>query len=130
MKFEDYNSRAQEALGQSFMEISNDIFKKLILLVTIVPITAILKVAFDGDKDKTPIFLIFQKMSAPTYLVFLIFVSMTFWLALDIRKKGLWWLHASAEKSLTIPAPRFYASQSIAGIAPTTAHKYRYRRLQ
>ena len=48
MKPEEYNGKAREAFAKSLIDIGVAIFKGIILLVTVVPITVLAKSAFDS----------------------------------------------------------------------------------
>jgi hypothetical protein len=93
LKPEKYNPKAREAFGKSFIDIGVGIFKRIILLFTVAPVTYMLKGAADGTSKGISLVDLFSFMSTPAYLVFLGVLSGAFLLGHYFRKEGLRHIH-------------------------------------
>jgi hypothetical protein len=93
LKPEEYNPKAREAFGKSLIDIGVSIFKGIMLLFTIVPLTFMLKVAVDGSSKSISFIDLFSFMSTSTYLIFLAVLFCAFFLGYYFRKEGLRHIH-------------------------------------
>ena len=93
MKPEEYNPKAREAFGKSLIDIGVGIFKGIMLLFTIAPLTFMLKGAADGSSKGISLVDLFSFMSTPTYLAFLSVLAGAFVLGHYFRKEGLRHIH-------------------------------------
>lgn len=93
MKPEEYNPKAREAFGNSLITIGVAIFKGIILLVTVVPLTAILKSVFDGSGDAISLFDQLATLSVGTKVLISGLLIGAFCMGHYFRKAGLKHLH-------------------------------------
>lgn len=93
MKPEKYNPKAREAFGKSLIDIGVGIFKGIMLLFTVAPLTFMLKGAVDGSSKGISLVDLFAFMSTPTYLVFLTVLAGAFLLGHYFRMEGLRHIH-------------------------------------
>jgi hypothetical protein len=98
MRPDQYNPKAREAFGKSLINIGDNIFKSLMLLFTIAPLTFILKVAAERNQQIS-LGELFVFLSPESYLAFLTLMTIAFLLALYFRKEGLGHLHALEDPS-------------------------------
>ena len=93
MKPEDYNPKAREAFAKSLIDIGAAIFKSLMLLITVVPVSLVVKAALDG-KDLNVSFLgMWQSFSNGTALAIGSFILIGILVGYYFRKEGLRHLH-------------------------------------
>jgi hypothetical protein len=93
MKPDDYNPKAREAFGKTLIDISVAIFKGVILLVTVVPLTSILQVALSGNKVPVSLFDMIDSLSTGTKWTFFLLLVVAFVAGLSLRKEGLRHIH-------------------------------------
>jgi len=93
LKPEEYSPKAREAFGKSLIDIGVGIFKGIMLLFTVAPLTFMLRGAVDGSTQGISLASLFAFMSTPTYLVFLAVLAGAFVLGLYFRKEGLRHIH-------------------------------------
>jgi len=97
MKPSEYNSKARESLGKQFLDIGTSIFKGVILLFTVVPITLILKSWLDKDSKPFSIMDLVSSITFGTYVVLLIFVIIAMYIGAWFRDEGLKHIHEAGE---------------------------------
>ncbi len=95
MKITEYNPKAREAFGKSLVDIGVAIYKGLIILFTVVPITVILKASLETEAQNISIFTPFERMSSSTYLTLLVFLVTAFLAGHFFRSEGLKHIHES-----------------------------------
>ncbi len=89
MNPKNYNPKAREAFAKSLIDIGVGIFKSIMTLVIIVPITFILKGALEGKKD----FYALSNVSDPLFNSFIALMVIGFCLGYYFRREGLRHLH-------------------------------------
>ena len=97
MKISEYNAKAREALGKTFVDIGVSIFKGVISLFTVVPIALILKSWWDKDIKPFSIMELFSSITIGTYIVLLIFVFISMYIGAWFRDEGLKHIHEAEE---------------------------------
>ncbi len=100
MKISEYNPKAREAFGKSLVDIGVAIFKSLIVLFTVAPITVLLKAGLENGENQISIISLFTRMSDATYLTLIGFIAFSFFAGHFFRKEGLRHIH-EAEQSRT-----------------------------
>lgn len=98
MKPDQYNPKAREAFARSLIDIGAAVFKGIILLVTVVPLTAILKSALDGPGSEVSLFEIIGSLSTKTQVAIFGMMSVGLFVGHVFRKEGLRHLHEIEEK--------------------------------
>ena len=98
MKLKRYNPKAREALGKTYIDIGVSIFKGVILLFTVLPITVILKTLFDDKNQPVSLLKLISSMTFGTYILLLIFVTFSMFIGAYFRDEGLKHIH-EAEKT-------------------------------
>ena len=93
VKPDNYNPKAREAFGRSLIELGVSVFKAVILLVTALPLTLIVKGIFDGGLQQVSIFDLIDSLSTATKLSILALLMASFFLGHAFRKEGLRHLH-------------------------------------
>lgn len=93
MKPEEYNPKAREAFGKSLIDIGVGIFKGIMLLFTVAPLTFMLNGAVDGSNKGISLVDLLSFMSTPTYLAFLGVLAGAFLFGHYFRKEGLRHIH-------------------------------------
>ena len=93
MKLEEYNPKAREAFAKSLIDIGVAIFKSIMLLVTVVPASVVVKAILDGKKLNVSLLSISQALSSGTVLVFSSFALVGILVGYYFRKEGLRHLH-------------------------------------
>ncbi|MDA0148452.1 hypothetical protein [Vibrio sp. LaRot3] len=99
MKADDYNPKARELFGKTLVDIGVSIYKGLMLLLTIVPLSFIAKVTVEKGEKPLSFLDFISSMSVGTYLTFLSLLTISFALAYHLRKEGLRHIHESEEES-------------------------------
>ena len=97
MKIDEYNPKAREAFGKSLVDIGVSIYKGIIILFTVVPITVILRASLANDVKGFQIITIFNNMSISSYFTLIAFLIFAFLAAHWFRIEGLKHIHASEE---------------------------------
>lgn len=69
------------------------VFKGIILIFTIIPITAILKAIFDSSDSTESMIQEFFSMDDGTYLLLIAFIALSFTIGHIFRKEGLRHIH-------------------------------------
>tara|TARA_R110002096_G_C14590172_1_gene721926 strand:+ start:1532 stop:1834 length:303 start_codon:yes stop_codon:yes gene_type:complete len=95
MEIDDYNPKAREAFGKSLVDIGVSIYKGIIILFTIVPITVILKTTLSNNPKDTNLIMIFGNMSVSNYVTLIVFLIAAFLAAHFFRSEGLKHIHES-----------------------------------
>ena len=95
MKPESYNPKARQKFGETLVEIGVSIFKGIMLLFTIVPLTFMLSNVSSKGQVETSISGLFEFMSSSTYLLFILVLSLAFFAGHYFRKEGLRHIHES-----------------------------------
>lgn len=93
MKPDNYNPKAREAFARSLIEIGVSIFKAVILLVTALPLTFIVKGLFSGDLQQVSLLELIDSLSTTTKLSIIGLRIASFIFAHFLRKEGLRHLH-------------------------------------
>jgi uncharacterized membrane protein len=93
MKPDKYNHRAREAFGKSLIDIGVSIFKGVIALFTIVPITIFVKSVLEGKKADVSVIGIFESISVGTFIALMVFILFAVLLGNFFRKEGLRHIH-------------------------------------
>ena len=93
MKPDEYNPKAREAFGKSLIDIGVTIFKGVILLLTVVPITVIAKSVFEGTGRYISVFEILGSISNVTLLSLMVLILFAFFAGHYLRKEGLRHIH-------------------------------------
>ncbi|MBE7374748.1 MULTISPECIES: hypothetical protein [Pseudomonadaceae] len=99
MKPENLNPKAREAFAKTLIEVGVSIFKAIILLVTIAPISVIFKSAFDGESSNISFLEIAASISGGTQIILLVMLSAAFILGHLFRREGLRHLHELENQS-------------------------------
>jgi uncharacterized Tic20 family protein len=100
MKISEYNQKAREAFGKSLVDIGVAIYKGLIILFTVIPITVILKASVESETQNVSIFTPFERMSSATYLTLIAFLITAFVAGYLFRSEGLKHIHESEQSNL------------------------------
>lgn len=93
MKPNEYNPKAREAFGKSLIDIGVAIFKGIMLLFTVVPLSFLLKGALEGSDPQEPMSSLLHFMGSAAYFFFLGVLVLAFLLGYYFRKEGLRHLH-------------------------------------
>lgn len=96
VKPEDYNPVAREAFGRSLIDIGVSIFKGVVLLLTVVPLAAIFKSAFDRGEEVSFLAIV-NNLSPGTQWLFIGLLGVAFVSGYVFRKEGLRHLHELEE---------------------------------
>jgi predicted small integral membrane protein len=88
----NYNPIAREAFARSLIDIGVAIFKGVILLLTIAPLAAIFRSAFDTE-EKISFLSIVDNLTLGTQWLFISLLGGAFILGYFFRKEGLRHLH-------------------------------------
>ena len=99
MKVCEYNAKAREAFGKSLVDIGVAIYKGLIVLFTVVPITVILKASLENETQNISIFTPFERMSSATYFTLIVFLITAFVAGHLFRSEGLKHIHESEQSN-------------------------------
>lgn len=99
MKPENLNPKAREAFAKTLIEVGVSIFKAIILLVTIAPISVIFKSAFDGKSSNISLLEMAASISGGTQVFLLAILSAAFILGHFFRREGLRHLHELENQS-------------------------------
>jgi ABC-type microcin C transport system permease subunit YejB len=91
----NYNPKAREAFGKSLIDIGVGIYKAIMLLFTIGPLTYIVASISEGKKIDTPISDMYSLMSGSTYILFMVILIISFFAGHYFRKEGLRHIHES-----------------------------------
>lgn len=95
MKPESYNPKARQKFGETLVEIGVSIFKGIMLLFTIAPLTFMLSNVSAKGQIETSVTDLFKFMSSTTYLLFLLLLSFAFVAGYYFRQEGLRHIHES-----------------------------------
>jgi len=98
VKWEEYNPKAKEALGKIFIDIGVAIFKGIILLFTVVPVTVILKSVLDKEDKPFSLLSAVASMTFGTYILLVFFVVFSMMAGAHMRDKGLKYIHEAEEE--------------------------------
>ena len=93
MKPEKLNPKAREAFAKTLIDVGVSVFKGIILLLTVIPIAAIFKSAFDGVSIEISLIKIIGSMTISTYITLLALLIIAFFIGNLFRKEGLRHLH-------------------------------------
>jgi hypothetical protein len=93
MKSDDLNPKAREAFARTLIDVGVSVFKGIILLLTVIPIAAIFKSAFDGVSIEVSLIRIMGSMTSGTYITLLVLLIAAFFIGHLFRKEGLRHLH-------------------------------------
>lgn|GEM_PF-2988500 len=93
MKPDNYNPKAREAFARSLIELGVSVFKAVILLVTALPLTLVVKGVFDGGLQQISVFDLIGSLSMTTKVIILSLLIASFVLGHLFRKEGLRHLH-------------------------------------
>lgn len=93
MKPEKLNPKAREAFAKTLIDVGVSVFKGIILLLTVIPIAAIFKSAFDGVSIEVSLIKIIGSMTISTYITLLALLITAFFIGHLFRKEGLRHLH-------------------------------------
>lgn len=93
MKPEKLNPKAREAFAKTLIDVGVSVFKGIILLLTVIPIAAIFKSAFDGVSIEISLIKIIGSMTISTYITLLALLIIAFFIGHLFRKEGLRHLH-------------------------------------
>ena len=93
MKPEELSPKAREAFGKSLVDIGVAIFKSLMLLITVVPLAALLKASLNTDSSPVSIFKLLSSISMGTYFVVIALMCLGFWIGLVFRREGIRHIH-------------------------------------
>ncbi|MCL2831520.1 MAG: hypothetical protein FWD77_12420 [Betaproteobacteria bacterium] len=93
MKPHEYNPKAREAFGKSLIDIGVGIYKGIMILFTVAPLTFLLKGALDGTNKNIYMTELVKFIVSPMYFVFLVFLVGAFLLGHYFRKEGLRHIH-------------------------------------
>ena len=101
MKQEDLNPKAREALAKSCIDVGVGIFKAIMLVIFVLPITLIVKDIFDGEGQSITFEQFWQFLSSPAYFVLGLSLVLSMIIGLYIRGMGLKILHQMEESDET-----------------------------
>lgn len=93
MKPDKYNPKAREAFGKSLIDIGVAIFKGIILLVTVVPLTLFAKSAFESNGSSISVFKILGSISNETLGSLMGLILVAYFAGHYFRKEGLRHIH-------------------------------------
>jgi hypothetical protein len=92
VKPENLNPKAREAFARSVLDVANAIFKSIILLFTVVPIAAILKVALQGGETESMLRII-ASFPPGMFLLLFILIGIAFGVGFMFRREAIMHLH-------------------------------------
>lgn len=98
MKPEELNPKAREAFGKSLIDIGVAIFKALMLLITVVPLAALLKAMFVEPTTTISWGSILAPFSGLSGLLIIIFLGASFLLGAHLRQEGIRHIHEIEEE--------------------------------
>jgi ABC-type long-subunit fatty acid transport system fused permease/ATPase subunit len=93
VKFEDMNNLAKEAFAKSQIDIGVGIFKAIMLLVLVFPITLIIKEGVDGKTSPITPQDVLNSLDPTTYVTLISFLGGALVLAILLRNSGLKYLN-------------------------------------
>ncbi|MEJ2612166.1 MAG: hypothetical protein P8179_19370 [Candidatus Thiodiazotropha sp.] len=93
MKISEYNPKAREAFGKILVDIGVAIYKGLIVLFTVVPVTVILKYSLESETQNVSIFTPFERLTSATYFTLIVFLITAFVAGHLFRNEGLKHMH-------------------------------------
>jgi hypothetical protein len=98
LKPEKYNPKAREAFGKSLIDIGVGIFKGIMLLFTVAPMTFLLKGALDGTSNGALLSALWKFLTSPMYFVFIAILAAAFAIGHYFRQEGLRHIHEIENK--------------------------------
>jgi len=93
MKVSQLNPKAREAFGKSLIDIGVGVFKGIMLLITIAPMTFLLKGGLDGADTAASFSELWRFMRSPMYFAFLALLAFAFFIGDWFRREGLRYIH-------------------------------------
>jgi hypothetical protein len=96
----ELNPKAREAFGKSLIDSGLAIFKGLMLLLTVVPLLALLKSVFSTPTSTISLSSFVVSLSWPAGALVLIFFAASFLFAAWLQQEGLRHIHVSEVKSI------------------------------
>lgn len=99
MKPEELNPKAREAFGKSLIDVGVGIYKGVMLLFTVAPMTFLLKDAFDGTQRQISWLEFSAFVTSPAYFIFLGLLLGAFFLGEYFRREGIRHIHEIENRS-------------------------------
>jgi len=99
-KQSDLNPKAREAFAKSSIDIGVGIFKALMLVIFILPVTLIAKAVFDGSSEVISVSEIFDSISSGVWFLFWFLVIVAILASAYYRDNGIKILHEMEEQTL------------------------------
>jgi len=99
MKAKDMNPKAREAFGKTLIDIGVSIYKSIMLLILVFPITIVLKSALEGTDSTVSIYQIINSFSVDTQYTLIFFISIAVIAAELARNEGLRHIHEVENKT-------------------------------
>ena len=93
MKVSQLNPKAREAFGKSLVDVGVGIFKGIMLLFTVAPMTFLLKSGLEGANAVEALAKFWGFMRSPMYFAFLGFLLAAFFVGEKFRREGLRHIH-------------------------------------
>ncbi len=98
MKLKELSPKAREAYGHSMIDAGMAIFKALILLVTVVPISVIFKSLTDNKDTQVTLVTAIERMSPGEYFMLMSFFFLSLTLGCIFRRRGLLHIHEAERR--------------------------------
>lgn len=95
MKIKEYTPKARAAFGQTLVEIGQSIFKGIILLLTIFPLSYIIRTTLEKSEEPLSFFTMVDSMTNGSKVLFLLLLIISFILGDFFRSQGLKHIHQS-----------------------------------
>ncbi len=93
MKVAQLSPKAREAFGKSLIDVGVGIFKGIMLLFTVAPMTFLLKGGLDGANTAASFSELWKLMRSPMYFAFLALLVLAFFIGDLFRREGLRHIH-------------------------------------
>lgn len=93
MKPKDMNPKAREAFGKTLIDIGVAIYKSIMLLLLVFPVTVILKGALEGKESTVSIYDVVNSFSDETKYTLVILIVVAVVAAEFFRREGLKHIH-------------------------------------
>ncbi len=98
MKIKNLSPKARKAFGQSQIDAGMAIFKAFLLLVTVLPVSFILKSLADNKDTEVTLVSSIEKMSPGVYFMLMGFIFLSLASGWLLRKNGLKHIHEAEQQ--------------------------------
>ena len=93
MKPKELNSKAKEAFAKSGIDVGVGVFKAVMLVLLILPMTLIIKIAFEGGADSISVSSVLDSLSIGLWIMLGVFYFLAMLAAFYFRDTGVKILH-------------------------------------